>query len=98
MPKNIDWVGLSKFEVEDHTRSSQEYSCTSDKGCEIVDIAQEINMEEEFEKRFYCDNCGHNFCMEVDEDMPQPKFCIFCASPVFISREEEYDDDEDEFY
>ena len=63
-------------------------------------------MNEEFEKRFYCDNCGHNFCMEVDEDMPQPKFCIFCASPVFMSSDsdgqnmryrEEYDD-EDEFY
>ena len=54
-------------------------------------------MDEEFEKRFYCDNCGHNFCMEVDEDMPQPKFCIFCASPVFISSDEEYED-EDEFY
>ena len=41
MPKNIDWVGLSKFEVEDNTRSSQEYSCTSDKGCEIVDLVKE---------------------------------------------------------
>ena len=39
MPKNIDWIGLSEFEVEDNTRGSQEYSCTSDKGCEIVDIA-----------------------------------------------------------
>jgi len=40
MPKNIDWVGLSKFEVEDHTRSSQEYACSGDK-CEIVDIQME---------------------------------------------------------
>jgi ribonucleoside-diphosphate reductase alpha chain len=40
MPKNIDWVGLSKFEVEDHTRSSQEYACSGDK-CEIVDIQTE---------------------------------------------------------
>ena len=37
MPKNIDWAGLNKFEEEDHTRGSQEYSCTGDK-CEIVDI------------------------------------------------------------
>ena len=41
MPKNIDWIGLSEFEVEDNTRGSQEYSCTSDKGCEIVDLVKE---------------------------------------------------------
>ena len=54
-------------------------------------------MDEQYEQRFYCNSCGHNFCMEVDEDMPPPKFCIFCASPVFIGSDEEYDD-EDEFY
>ena len=42
-------------------------------------------MEEgEYETRFFCDACSHNFCMEVDEDMPEPKFCIFCGSPVYI--------------
>jgi hypothetical protein len=51
-------------------------------------------MDEEFEKRFYCDGCGHNFCMEVDEDMPEPKFCIFCGSTVYVRDE----DEEDEFY
>ena len=55
-------------------------------------------MDEEFEKRFYCDNCGHNFCMEVEEDMPDPKFCIFCSSPIFIRKDEYEDSDEDEFY
>ena len=53
-------------------------------------------MDEQYEQRFYCNSCGHNFCMEVDEDMPEPKFCIFCASPVAM-RNEEWDD-EDEFY
>ena len=36
-PKDIDWDELSKYEVEDNTRGSQEYACTGDK-CEIVDI------------------------------------------------------------
>tara|TARA_Y100000294_G_C8528147_1_gene325798 strand:+ start:1220 stop:1384 length:165 start_codon:yes stop_codon:yes gene_type:complete len=54
-------------------------------------------MDEEFEKRFYCDNCGHNFCMEVEEDMPEPKFCIFCGSTVYIG-DENFEDDEDENY
>ena len=50
--------------------------------------------EDEFETRFYCDGCGHNFCLELNEDMPKPQFCIFCASPVFIKNEdEEYDGD-----
>jgi len=40
MPEEIDWVELSKYEQEDHTRSSQEYACTADK-CEIVDIQME---------------------------------------------------------
>ena len=51
--------------------------------------------EDEYEVRFYCDACGHNFCLELDDDMPQPKFCIFCASPVHY-RESEYDDEEDD--
>ena len=29
---------LSKYETQDHTTASQEYACTSEKGCEIVDI------------------------------------------------------------
>ena len=37
MPDDIDWIELSKYEQEDHTRGSQEYACTGDK-CEIVDI------------------------------------------------------------
>ena len=37
MPKEIDWDELSKYEVEDNTRGSQEYACTGDK-CEIVDL------------------------------------------------------------
>ena len=56
--------------------------------------------EEEINKRFGCAECGHNFCMEVEEDMPAPKFCPFCAAPVYnrdVDDEDEYeDDDEDE--
>ena len=37
MPKNIDWNELSKYELNDNTRGSQEYACTGDK-CEVVDI------------------------------------------------------------
>jgi ribonucleoside-diphosphate reductase alpha chain len=37
MPNEIDWIELSKYEQEDHTRGSQEYACTGDK-CEIVDL------------------------------------------------------------
>ena len=37
MPRDIDWDELSKYEVEDNTRGSQEYACTGDK-CEIVDL------------------------------------------------------------
>ena len=40
MPKEIDWLELSKYEQEDHTRGSQEYACTGDK-CEVVDIQME---------------------------------------------------------
>ena len=38
MPKVVDWSTLSKYETQDHTTASQEYACTSEKGCEIVDI------------------------------------------------------------
>lgn len=37
MPKEIDWKGLSKYEKEDSTASSQTFACTGD-ACEIVDI------------------------------------------------------------
>ena len=37
MPTDIDWNELSKYEVEDNTRGSQEYACTGDK-CEVVDL------------------------------------------------------------
>jgi hypothetical protein len=36
--------------------------------------------------------------MEVDEDMPEPKFCIFCGSTVYVRDEDEDEADEDEFY
>jgi len=52
------------------------------------------NMEKE-EKRFGCDECGHIFVMECDEDMI-PRFCPFCSAPVYDRDEEEeseYDDD-----
>ena len=42
-------------------------------------------------------SCGHNFCLELDEDMPSPKFCIFCASPVYF-REDDYEDEDDGFH
>ena len=36
-PKRIEWEGLSDYELEDNTESSQTYACTSD-ACEVVDI------------------------------------------------------------
>jgi ribonucleoside-triphosphate reductase (thioredoxin) len=36
-PTTIDWSLLSKYEVEDETKSSQSFACTAD-ACEIVDI------------------------------------------------------------
>jgi hypothetical protein len=38
MPKSVDWSSLAKFEGEDRTAGSQEFACSADKGCEIVDI------------------------------------------------------------
>jgi ribonucleoside-diphosphate reductase alpha chain len=38
MPKEIRWSDLSFFETEDGTRGSQEFACSSDTGCEVVDI------------------------------------------------------------
>ena len=40
MPKSIDWVNLSLYELEDATTGMQELSCiASDGGCEVVDIS-----------------------------------------------------------
>ena len=53
-----------------------------------------INMDE-VEKRFGCSECGSIFCMECEEDMI-PKFCPFCANPVYNRDEEqEWDGDDD---
>ena len=50
---------------------------------------------DEVEKRFGCDECGSVFCMECEEDMI-PKFCPFCANPVYSRDEEqEWDGDDD---
>lgn len=51
---------------------------------------------DEVEKRFGCDECGHTFCMECEEDMI-PRFCPFCASPVYSRDDEdlEWEGDED---
>lgn len=37
MPPRIDWEGLSRFEKDDTTKSSQTFACTGDV-CEVVDI------------------------------------------------------------
>ena len=58
----------------------------------------ESENENEYEVRFYCDSCGHNFCLELDDDMPSPKFCIFCASPVYFRDDEEFDLGDDGFH
>ena len=48
---------------------------------------------EEVEKRFACNECGHTFVMECEEDMI-PRFCPFCANPVYNrDAEKEYDDE-----
>ena len=39
MPKKVNWGTLAEFETQDYTSSSQEFACTSEKGCEIVDIS-----------------------------------------------------------
>ena len=36
-PKSINWAGLSEYELEDNTDSSQTLACTAD-GCEVVNI------------------------------------------------------------
>jgi ribonucleoside-diphosphate reductase alpha chain len=39
-PQSIDWARLSEYELEDNTDSSQTLACSSDTGCEIVDITR----------------------------------------------------------
>jgi hypothetical protein len=53
-------------------------------------------MDEDVEKRFGCAECGSIFCMECEEDMI-PKFCPFCANPVYCrdDEEEEFCDDDE---
>lgn len=38
MPKEIRWADLVFYETEDGTKGSQELACSSDTGCEVVDI------------------------------------------------------------
>ena len=38
MPKNVNWEEVSKYEAMDYTAGSQELACSSDAGCEVVDI------------------------------------------------------------
>ena len=44
-------------------------------------------MEEEYEeeiiKRFGCAECGHSFAMECESPDMTPRFCPFCAAPVY---------------
>ena len=42
MPKKVDWSSLSNYETQDYTSASQEFACTSEKGCEIVDISPQV--------------------------------------------------------
>ena len=53
---------------------------------------------DEVEKRFACDECGHSFVMECEEDMIR-KFCPFCSQPVFVTDETriEWDEDNDHY-
>jgi ribonucleoside-diphosphate reductase alpha chain len=42
MPKNIPWQSLPLYELEDTTSGSQELSCTSALGCEVVDLVETV--------------------------------------------------------
>tara|TARA_Y100000310_G_scaffold53860_1_gene49398 strand:+ start:2199 stop:2390 length:192 start_codon:yes stop_codon:yes gene_type:complete len=50
--------------------------------------------EEDMNKRFECVECGHTFVMECETPDMIPNFCPFCASPVYIKDDDEFDDDE----
>ena len=51
--------------------------------------------EDEILKRFECFECGHTFVMECESDEMTPKFCPFCAAPVYIKEEDEYYDEDE---
>ena len=42
MPKKVNWASLANYETQDYTSASQEFACTSEKGCEIVDISPQV--------------------------------------------------------
>jgi ribonucleoside-diphosphate reductase alpha chain len=42
MPKRVNWSHLTDHETQDYTSASQEFACTSEKGCEIVDISPQV--------------------------------------------------------
>ena len=42
MPKDVNWASLAEFETQDYTSASQEFACTSEKGCEVVDISPSV--------------------------------------------------------
>jgi len=42
MPKKVNWSSLADYETQDYTSASQEFACTSEKGCEIVDISPQV--------------------------------------------------------
>ena len=42
MPKKVNWASLADYETQDYTSASQEFACTSEKGCEIVDISPQV--------------------------------------------------------
>jgi len=62
-------------------------------------------MEEEFEeeivKRFGCAECGHSFARECEDEEMTPRFCPFCAAPVYdrdVDEDDEFDLDDDGGY
>jgi len=42
MPKDVNWSSLAEYETQDYTSASQEFACTSEKGCEVVDISPSV--------------------------------------------------------
>ena len=42
MPKDVNWASLAEYETQDYTSASQEFACTSEKGCEVVDISPSV--------------------------------------------------------
>ena len=42
MPKKVNWASLANYETQDYTSASQEFACTSEKGCEMVDISPQV--------------------------------------------------------